>query len=248
MKRILCITAHPDDEAASFGGTLLKYGEQGVETFVICLTPGQAAKHRGNAKSDEQLAALRREEFAASCRVLKITRGEVLDYPDAALHTTSFNDVVRDLASRIRQLRPHIILAMGTEGAVTAHPDHSMAALFATLAFHWAARPDRFPEQLTNGLKAHRTQKLYYSTASFTLPDRPPVALAPASAKIEIGQFLETKLSAFKAHHTQAPLFPIFEGIVRKRGGSELFHLAATSTPQKMEFEEDLFNGIREGE
>ncbi|HVG91815.1 MAG TPA: PIG-L family deacetylase, partial [Alphaproteobacteria bacterium] len=43
MLRLLCFTAHPDDEAGGFGGTLLRYAERGVETHVICLTPGQAA-------------------------------------------------------------------------------------------------------------------------------------------------------------------------------------------------------------
>ena len=32
MLRLLCFTAHPDDEAGSFGGTLLRYAERGVET------------------------------------------------------------------------------------------------------------------------------------------------------------------------------------------------------------------------
>jgi len=41
MMRILGITAHPDDEVGAFGGTLLLYRSRGVETFVICLTPGR---------------------------------------------------------------------------------------------------------------------------------------------------------------------------------------------------------------
>jgi LmbE family N-acetylglucosaminyl deacetylase len=38
MRRLLYFTAHPDDEAGSFGGTLLHYAERGIETHVICLT------------------------------------------------------------------------------------------------------------------------------------------------------------------------------------------------------------------
>ena len=56
MLRLLCITAHPDDEAGAFGGILLLYGERGVETSVICLTAGTAAKNRGTARTDEELA------------------------------------------------------------------------------------------------------------------------------------------------------------------------------------------------
>jgi LmbE family N-acetylglucosaminyl deacetylase len=67
MLRMMVVTAHPDDEASSFGGSLRLYQEHGAETCVICLTPGQAATYRGGAHSDQELAAMRRKEFAAAC-------------------------------------------------------------------------------------------------------------------------------------------------------------------------------------
>ena len=245
MPRLLCVTAHPDDEAGAFGGSLLLYNSRGVETYVICLTPGQAATHRGGARSDQELAAMRREEFQAACRVLKISRGEVLGYPDAGLDRVNFYSVVGELVERTRRIRPHVMMTIGAEGAVTAHPDHSMASLTATLAYHWAGRSNRFPEQLQNGVTPHRTQKLYYATALFTLPDRQPVSLAPVTATLEIGsEFLEAKIRAFKQHTSQAPLFNLFETMVRKRGTRELFHLAATTSPRQMPIETDLFEGV----
>jgi LmbE family N-acetylglucosaminyl deacetylase len=242
--KLLCVTAHPDDEAGNFGGTLLKYAHCGVETHVICLTPGQAASHRGNAKSDEELAEMRRREFAASCRVLKVTRGEVLNYRDGALDKVDFKAAVADLTRRTREVKPDVVMTMGTEGGVTAHPDHAMASLITTLAFHWAGRSDRFPEQLRNGLEAHRAQKLYHATASFVIPDRQPVSLAPITAIIDVADFFESKIAAFKQHSSQAPLFSLFEGMVRQRGTSEHFHLAAAITPREMEHERDLFAGV----
>jgi LmbE family N-acetylglucosaminyl deacetylase len=245
MHRLLCITAHPDDEAGGFGGTLLHYGEQGTETHVICLTPGQAATHRGGAKSDDELSLMRRQEFATACKLLRTTSGTVLDYPDGRLDRQDFLSVVGDLARRVRELRPQVIMTMGPEGAITAHPDHSMVSIFATMAFHWAGRTNRFPEQLQSGLEPHRTQKLYYGTTLFTMPDRQPVALPPSTAVIELGQKgVETKIAAFKCHTSQAPLFPFFEETVRKRGSQELFHLAASLKPVKAQLEKDLFAGV----
>jgi len=247
MLRLLCVTAHPDDEAGGFGGSLLLSASRGVETHVLCLTPGQAATHRGGARSDEELAALRREEFQASCRVLKVSEGEVLNYPDAGLDRVDFYSAVGELVERIRRIRPHVMLTIGPEGAVTAHPDHSMASLFATLAYHWAGRSNRFPEQLQNGLRPHRTQKLYYATSLFSLPDRQPVSPSPVTATIEIGtEFLDEKVRAFKQHTSQAPLFSLFEGMARKRGTRELFHLAATTAPRQMQMETDLFEGVQD--
>jgi len=247
MLRLLCFTAHPDDEAGSFGGSLLRYAERGVETHVICLTPGQAATHRGIARSAEELSAIRRKEFAAACQLLKVTHAVVLDYPDGALDRQDFFSTVAELTRRVREIRPHVIMTMGPEGAVTAHPDHSMVSLFATVASHWAGRSNRFPDQLKDGVQPHQTQKLYYGTALFTMPGRQPVALSPSSTTIELQTHeVEAKIAAFKAHTSQAPLFGFFEETVRRRGKMELFHLAATAKPTKMPTEIDLFEGVTE--
>jgi LmbE family N-acetylglucosaminyl deacetylase len=246
MLRLMCITAHPDDEAAGFGGSLRLSHDRGIETCVICLTPGQAASHRGGATNDQELAVARRKEFAAACEILKVSQGIVLDYPDGQLHRQDLYKAVCELTLHIRRFRPHVLLTFGPDGSVTGHTDHSMASVFATLAFHWAGRSNRYPDQIAGEVRPHRTQKLYYSTTNFTLPDRQPITLPPATAIIEIGDYLETKIAAFKAHTSQAPLWPMFESHVRQRGRQELFHLAARMTPGLIEQETDLFAGTKE--
>jgi LmbE family N-acetylglucosaminyl deacetylase len=241
----MVITAHPDDEVFNFGGTLRLYADQGVETAVICLTPGQAATHRGGAKNDHELAEMRRKEFAAACKMLKVGRAVILDYPDSKLHRQDSYHVISDLTLHVRQFRPGVLLTFGPEGGLTGHTDHSMASMFATLAFHWAGRENRFPDQLANGLAVHQAQKLYYSTADFTLEGHAPVSVAPATTTIEIGSLLEAKLAAFQAHSTQMPIFPLLEKNARKQGARELFHLAAASGVAPEPRESDLFAGIR---
>ncbi len=246
MMRLLGITAHPDDEVGAFGGSLLLYHERGVETYVICLTPGQAATNRGEARSDEELAGIRRAEFADSCRILRVTGAQVLDYPDGRLHQVDFYSVVGDLTQRVRDIRPHVVLTMGPEGAVTGHSDHAMASICATMAFHWAGRDDHYTEQLVDGRKAHQAQKLYYSTASFTVPERPPISPPPCTTTIDIGPYLETKVNAFRAHKTQAPLMKRFGKAMRQFGSRELFHLAAVNAPSNVKLETDLLEGVVE--
>jgi LmbE family N-acetylglucosaminyl deacetylase len=244
MFRMLAVTAHPDDEAAVFGGSLRLYSDRGVETSVICLTPGQAASHRGKAKDDHELAGLRRKEFAASCAILNVSRSAVLDYPDGQLHRVELHRVVSDLVLHIRQFRPHIILSMGPEGSITGHTDHSMASVIATLAYHWAGRSNRFPDQLTDGTRPHGGQKLYYSTSAAALPDRQPISFPPPTAHIDIGPYLEAKIAAFHAHRTQSPVFPIFDAYAAKLGNPEIFSLAAISVPGPSSMETDLFTGV----
>jgi LmbE family N-acetylglucosaminyl deacetylase len=244
--RMMVITAHPDDEAGGFGGSLRLYSDRGVKTFVVCLTPGQAATHRGGARSDHELAAIRRKEFAAACEILNVSRAAVLDYPDGQLHRQDLYHAISDLTLQIREFRPQVMLTFGPEGGITGHTDHSMASIFASLAFHWAGRNNRFPDQLSDRMAPHRTQKLYYATATFSMPDRQPITSSPPTAIIDISAYLETKIAAFKAHSSQSPLWPFFEEHMRKRGRKELFHLAAAVKSDAKIEETDLFTGVIE--
>ena len=246
MRRMMVVTAHPDDEASSFGGSLRLYHERGVETCVICLTPGQAATHRGGARNDQELVALRRAEFAAACEILKVSRGVVLDYPDGQLHRLDLQRVVSDLTLHIRDFRPQVLLTFDPAGGATGHTDHSMASVFTALAFHWAGRSNRFPDQLLGSVAAQRVQKLYYASSNSILPGRQPVTMAPATASIDIGNYLGIKIEAFRAHASQQPLWGLFEEYERKGEGQERFHLAAAVKRGPMVLEDDLFAGVSE--
>jgi LmbE family N-acetylglucosaminyl deacetylase len=246
--RLLCVTAHPDDEAASFGGTLRLYHERGVDTSLLCLTPGQAASNRGATRSDKELSAVRKKELAASCDLLGIREHLVLDYSDGKLHRLDLYRIVDDITRSIRHFRPHVVLTFGPEGAVTAHTDHAMVSIFTTLAFQWSAHSNRYPDQFNDGLEPHRAQKLYYATANFTMDGRQPIAPPPATAVIQIGEYLDTKVAAFQAHTTQSPVFPTVIPKILARGREERFHLVARSEPSDIKMESDLFEGVRDDE
>jgi LmbE family N-acetylglucosaminyl deacetylase len=246
MLKLLCVTAHPDDEAGCFGGILSKYSEAGVECSVICLTPGERAANRGSATDDEALKEIRRKEFADSCRHLGVAHCEVLNYADGALDREDFNEVTGRLVHFLRTLRPHVVLSFGADGYVTAHPDHGMAGLFTSAAFQWAARNNRYTGQLEQGLTPWQARKLYYVTAEFSLRERPVVSLPPVTARISVVPYIHRKNEAFGKHKTQHPLQPIFEHAQRQAGDHELFHLVATAEVTAMAMEHDLFEGIRE--
>ena len=245
MLKLLCTTAHPDDEAWAFGGSLLKYRGQGIETHVICLTRGAAATNRGSAGSAQELEATRTAEFYEACRLLNVSHATILDYPDGKLSTLNFSEVAADLARRIREIRPQMVLTLGLEGTVTAHLDHSAVGMFTTAAFHWAGRSDRFPEQLAAGLSPHRAQKLYYATDLQTWPERQPVALSPVTAKIDVRQYVAQKVAAFAAHPSQSPLLETY-GDRTLSHAEEFFNLAAAVRPQTLSaVETDLFAGVQ---
>ncbi len=172
----------------------------------------------------------------------------MLDYPDSKLDRSDFHQAVSDVVLRIRRLRPHVVVTFGMDGGLTGHTDHAMAGMFASMAFEWAGRPDRFPEQIEQGLQPHRAQKLYYNTADFLLPDRQPIAPPTVTARIEIGkERFEKKAEAFQLHATQAPLFErVRKNLGHRLGTQEMYHLVATREPRDAKFETDLFEGVVE--
>ena len=103
--KLMCVVAHPDDECFAFGGALALAADRGIETYVVCLTDGQAAKNRGAAASAAELGQMRRGEFAASCKVLGVTHHELLNYQDGRLELLEFSQAAAGLVERMRQWR-----------------------------------------------------------------------------------------------------------------------------------------------
>jgi LmbE family N-acetylglucosaminyl deacetylase len=221
--------------------------QRGVETSVVCLTEGRAGSHRGSARTGDELAGLRRKEFAAALRILGVDHGEVLDYPDGGLLGQNFARVTTVLVERIRRFRPHVVLTFGGDGNVNLHPDHTMVCFFATAAFHWAARSNFAPEQ---GLLPYRAQKLYYGAAPFLAyadaEEARKIALMPASLVLELGELKAKKIEAFMQHTTQADLFTKVKAVFEQTGGEEKYLLAAAPGIRSTPLEADMFAGIED--
>ena len=244
--RLLCITAHPDDECFAFGGALALAAQAGHQVSVTCLTDGQAASNRGTASTPAELGQLRRAEFAASCHLLGVHHHEVLDYQDGQLEFADFSKTACRLVKRIRQLRPHIVLTFGGDGAINTHPDHTVVSALATAAFHWAGRPNRFAHHLEKGLQLWTPQLLYYLTVNYTVPDRHPISPAPYTVALDVSTVLALKMQAFAAHTTQAPLVERTRPMFEQHGHTEHYTLAAAPTPRPAALTTSLFSGVTE--
>ena len=199
--RLLCITAHPDDECFAFGGALALSAQRGIETSLICLTDGSAGSYRGAATTAAELGQLRRSELAASCKLLGVHNYEVLDYQDGQLEFASFSNLAGDLVQRIRLLRPHVILTFGGDGAINTHPDHTVTSSVATAAFHWAGNPKRFP---TLG-ELYTPQRLFYLTTDFFVEGRLRHIPAPWTHTLDVSSVLPLRLEAMKPTPRKLP-------------------------------------------
>lgn len=243
--RLLCVTAHPDDESGAFGGALLMAHRDGVETSLLCLTDGQAAHHRGEAADSAELGRMRRTELAAACEVLGVTRYEVLHYPDGELPRQDFYGLAGTIVEHIRSVRPQVVLTFPGDGGVNLHRDHTMVSAATTAAFHWAGRSEFFPE---NALALYAPQKLYYADTPFiNVRDRPELSKSPTvpySLTLDLGDLSDVKLAAFRKHSTQAGVLDRVGDVIRKTLAVERYLLVAAPGHIAIADDSALFAGV----
>ncbi len=238
--RLLLVVAHPDDECFGFGGALALAAERGVETYVICLTDGQAATNRGTATSGEDLGRMRRKEFADSCAVLGVSRHELWDFADGRLEFADFRETASRLVATMRAFRPQIVLTFGADGGLNTHPDHTMASILTTAAFHWAASAKRFPELGP----VHAGERLYSLSTSYFAEGRPAPLPSPWTLALDIRRVQARKQEAFAQHSSQRPLLESSRAKFEQFGHTEYYLLAAVTEPQAAVVGTDLFAGL----
>jgi len=236
---MMCVVAHPDDECFGFGGALALAADRGVETYVVCLTDGQAATNRGDAASGAALGTMRREELRASCDVLGVSQHELMDYQDGQLEFVQFSVAAGRLVERMRRFQPDVVITFGGDGGMNTHADHMMVSMLTTAAFHWSGQAKRYPD----AGKPHRAQRLYYLTTNFFMPERRPPMPIPWTVKLDIGSVRERKTEAFRQHVSQAPLMEKTKEMFARHGGEEYYALVAAADPQAAALTTDLFDG-----
>ena len=92
MATILFLHAHPDDECLISGGTIAKYAAAGHRLVLITATDGQHGERPADIATPAELLARRRDELAASCKILGVARYEWLGYADSGMTGWPQND------------------------------------------------------------------------------------------------------------------------------------------------------------
>lgn len=160
--RLLCVLAHPDDESLGMGGTLARYGGEGVATHIVTATRGERGRF-GDATvrpPAEEVGRVREEELRQAARSLGVKDVQFLDYLDGELDSANPEEAAARIALHIRRVRPQVIVTFGPEGAY-GHPDHIAISQFATAAVVLAADA-RFDSGGEAERSPWRVSKLYY--------------------------------------------------------------------------------------
>ncbi len=169
VKRVLIIGAHPDDEDTSLLAALAR--GHGAETAYLALTRGEGGQNLIGPELEEGLGIVRTGELLAARRLDGGRQffSRAMDFgfsrtAEEALSLWPREELLRDVVWVVRRFRPHVIVSVFSGTPRDGHGQHQAAGIMAREAFEAAADPNRFPDQLDQGVSAWRTLKLYQSS------------------------------------------------------------------------------------
>ncbi|MFC2134605.1 PIG-L family deacetylase [Bacteroidota bacterium] len=201
---VLYLAAHPDDENSA----LLAYLSKGIllRTGYMSLNRGDGGQNLiGNEKGD--LLGVVRTQESLSAREIDgaeqfFTRAVDFGYSKSSEETLNFwnNELVLgDIVKIIRQYRPDIIITRfsKTDGR---HGHHLASAILAEEAFHAAADPNKFPEQLEE-LNTWQAKRLIWNTWK---PDSNSIGIDLGEYNALLGKsYFEIMAESRSMHKTQ---------------------------------------------
>ncbi|MFE2225071.1 PIG-L family deacetylase [Streptomyces kronopolitis] len=204
---LLAVFAHPDDESLSAGGVLARHAAAGARTSVITATWAPETP--------------RAAELAEALRILGAGKPRMLGYGDAgAGHSAPgrerfcqapLDEAVRRVVAHIREFRPEVVVTHDAYGGLTGHPDHVHTHRVTLLAFQ-AAGLERFapeagepwqPRALYLAAHPHSAMRVWGAHLASTGRAMLSVPDARITATVDVGPWLEQKVSAVLAHRTE---------------------------------------------
>ncbi|MCI2419414.1 PIG-L family deacetylase [Saccharopolyspora sp. K220] len=232
VRRVLVVTAHPDDVDFGAAGAVASWVATGVQvTYCVC-TAGGAGGFGDVSRAD--MPRLRQEEQRAAAAAVGVTDVRFLGYRDGQV--TASLQLRRDITRVIRAVRPDRVVSHSPEinwtHLPTAHPDHR-AVGEATLA---AIYPDArngfaYPELLQQDLQPWTVAELWMSGS----PEE------RINHVVDVTDYFDAKLAALSAHRSQTGHLDDLRGMIRRylarnadRHGmpgrlAEAFHVVDTS-------------------
>jgi len=165
--RLMQVDAHPDDED---GGMLtLEARGKGVSTLLMTLTRGEGGQNELGSNLFDVLGVVRTLEVLAADRYYGVEQrfSSVADFGYSKTAEETFqkwhgHDVaLGDIVRVIRTFRPDVLIARFSGTERDGHGHHQASAILTKEAFRAAADPNRFPEQIKEGLQPWQPKKLY---------------------------------------------------------------------------------------
>jgi LmbE family N-acetylglucosaminyl deacetylase len=165
--RLMQVDAHPDDED---GGMLtLEARGKGVSTLLMTLTRGEGGQNQLGSNLFDVLGVVRTLEVLAADRYYGVEQrfSRVADFgysktPEETFQKWQGHEVaLADIVRVVRTFRPDVLIARFSGTDRDGHGHHQASAILTKEAYRAAADPNRFPEQIKEGLQPWQPKKLY---------------------------------------------------------------------------------------
>jgi LmbE family N-acetylglucosaminyl deacetylase len=165
--RLMQTVAHPDDED---GGMLtLESRGKGATVLLLTLNHGEGGQNKVGSNLFDVLGVLRTLELLGADRYYGVQQRftRVADFgfsknADETFQKWQGHDIaLGDMVRVIRTFRPDVLVARFSGTDRDGHGHHQASSILTREAFRAAADPNRFPEQIAEGLIPWQAKKLY---------------------------------------------------------------------------------------
>jgi N-acetyl-1-D-myo-inositol-2-amino-2-deoxy-alpha-D-glucopyranoside deacetylase len=264
---LLVVHAHPDDEAISTGGAMMKAKAHGHRVALVTATRGEAGEiyNMDERSSRPRLGEIRTDELKAAGEILGVDRIEILGYRDSGMvdtvdnkdprsfHQAPLDEAAAKLAVVIRDERPDVVVTYAEDG-IYGHPDHikahyvTNAALdlleregWAPKKLYYTAIPRSMMQEFMQQMPEDAQQRQNSNMRIEGTPDE------LVTTRVDVHDYVEEKRKSFAAHVSQNDPNSWFttmaSQIYELAFGTEYYQLVRGKPGSSLP-EDDLFVGI----
>ncbi len=226
---ILGIWAHPDDEAWSMAGLMMRARANGQRVHVVTATRGEAGNIEGLKDYDrKELAHTRENEMKASLECIGGITHQWLDYIDGTMKDADEDQAVASLVQIIEEVKPDTVVTFEPNG-ITGHDDHRTI-------YTWTQKALMNPTVEARLLLAAESKERYEAFGQeldkkfdiyFNIDTPFTVKETDAALVVSLdSDELKSKIACLKAHTSQTShMFSDSElsGYIEKMASSEVF-------------------------
>src|SRR5437868_2612878 len=223
MATLLLVHAHPDDEAVSTGGVMMKANSHGHRVVLVTATRGEVGEiyNMDEEASRPRLGEIRTEELKSAAEILGVDRVEFLGYRDSGMvdtadnkdprsfHQARLDEAAGQLAVFIREERPDVVITYAEDG-VYGHPDHIKAHFVTNAALdivehegspvrklYYTAIPRSMMEAFVQQMPEEAQRAMSGNMRIAGTPDE------LITTRVDVHDYVEGKREAFRAHRSQ---------------------------------------------
>src|SRR5215467_2650310 len=166
--------AHPDDETNALFA-LFTHG-MGLRSVDVQNNRGEGGQNEIGPELFRDIGVLRTSELVAAHRIdgaeQYFTRA--IDYgysfdPEEVINKWGRDAIIGDYVRLIRMLRPDVLVTMNIQGR-GGDRAHEATTVLAREAYRAAGDANRYPEQISEGLRAWQPRKLYFAAGFGFIP------------------------------------------------------------------------------